>query len=109
MTVGARFGLWEQFLLVLLPGLLRDAPEISIRAEIGLEAELMQGLIEGHIDIGVMYTPESRPGLKVEHLFDERQVLASELRRAESRGDDTWRSKLADLNSVVRRREGGAG
>ena len=39
----------------------------------------------------------------------ERQVLASELRRAESRGDDTWRSKLADLNSVVRRREGGAG
>ncbi len=39
----------------------------------------------------------------------ERQVIASELRQAESRGDDTWRSKLADLNSVVRRREGGAG
>jgi DNA primase len=39
----------------------------------------------------------------------ERQALASELRSAESRGDDTWRSKLADLNSVVRRREGGAG
>ena len=39
----------------------------------------------------------------------ERQVLATELRSAESRGDETWRSKLADLNSVVRRREGGAG
>lgn len=39
----------------------------------------------------------------------ERQAIASELRRAESRGDETWRSKLADLNSVVRRREGGAG
>jgi DNA-binding transcriptional LysR family regulator len=37
----------------------------------------MQGLIEGRVDIGVMYTPESRPGLKVEHLFDERLVLAS--------------------------------
>jgi len=82
VTIGARFGLWEQFLLLLLPGLLRDAPEISVRAEIALEAELMQGLIEGRVDIGVMYTPESRPGLKVEHLFDERLVLASTDRRA---------------------------
>lgn len=77
VTIGARFGLWEQFLLPLLPALLRDAPDISVRAEIGLERELMLGLIEGHLDIGVMYTPESRPGLAVEHLFDERLVLAS--------------------------------
>ncbi len=38
----------------------------------------------------------------------ERQVLATELRRAESRGGEDWRDRLADLNSV-RRREGGAG
>lgn len=38
----------------------------------------------------------------------ERQAIASEVRRAESRGDEAWRSKLADLHSV-RRREGGAG
>ena len=84
VTIGARFGLWEQFLLTLLPDLLRDAPEISVRAEIGLEMELMQGLIEGRVDIGVMYTPESRPGLKVEHLFDERLVLASTDRRGKA-------------------------
>lgn len=39
----------------------------------------------------------------------ERLAIASELRSAESRGDETWRSRLADLNSAVRRREGGAG
>ena len=38
----------------------------------------------------------------------ERQAIVSEMRSAESRGDDSWRSKLVDLNSV-RRREGGAG
>jgi hypothetical protein len=32
-------------------------PEISVHAESGLEPELMQGLIERRIDIGVMYTP----------------------------------------------------
>lgn len=82
VTIGARFGLWEQFLLALLPDLLRRAPEIAVRAEIGLEADLMQGLIEGRLDIAVMYTPESRPGLTVELLFDERLVLASTQRRS---------------------------
>lgn len=39
----------------------------------------------------------------------ERLAIASELRSAESRGDEEWRNRLADLNSAVRRREGGAG
>ena len=48
-----------------------------IRAESALEPEIMQGLVEGRIDIGVMYTPQSRPGLKVEQLFEERLILVS--------------------------------
>jgi DNA primase len=38
----------------------------------------------------------------------QRQVIAGELRRAESSGDDGWRAPLAALNEV-RRKEGGAG
>ncbi len=49
----------------------------AIRAEIGLEADLMQGLVEGRIDIGVMFMPQSRPGLQVEQLFEERLILVS--------------------------------
>ena len=37
----------------------------------------MQGLIEGRIDIGVMYTPQNRPGLKLEQLFEEKLVMVS--------------------------------
>src|SRR3546814_16337831 len=37
----------------------------------------MPGLVEGRLDIGVMYTPQSRPGLKVEPLFEERLILVS--------------------------------
>lgn len=77
LVVGGRIGLWEEFLLRWLP-LMREAnPRISLRAESALEPELMQGLVEGHIDIGVMYTPQSRPGLKVELLFEEQLVLVS--------------------------------
>lgn len=77
LTVGGRFGLWEGLLLRWLPRMKAVAPDISIRAEIGFEADLMQGLVDGRIDIGVMYTPQSRPFLKVEFLFEEELVLVS--------------------------------
>jgi len=77
LTISSRIGLWEQYLLRWLPLFQQDAPEVSIRAEIGFEADIMQGLVEGRLDVGVMYTPQARPGLKVEHLFDERLVLVS--------------------------------
>jgi DNA-binding transcriptional LysR family regulator len=83
LTVGGRLGLWEQLLLKWLPLMLKTAPEIAVRAEIGLEADLMQGLVEGRLDIGVMYTPQSRPGLKVEPLLVERLVLVSTDRNAQ--------------------------
>src|SRR5688572_2738212 len=77
LTVGGRFGLWEGLLLEWLPLMRKLAPDVSVRAEIGFEDDLMHGLVEGRIDIGVMYTPQSRPGLTVERLLEERLVLVS--------------------------------
>lgn len=77
LTVGGRFGLWEQFLLRWIPLMREAAPDVSLRAEVGFEPDLMLGLVEGRLDIGVMYTPQSRPGLKVEILLEERLVLVS--------------------------------
>jgi LysR family transcriptional regulator, flagellar master operon regulator len=77
LSVGGRIGLWEQLLLKWLPLMLKAAPDVAVRAEIGFEAELMRGLVEGRLDIGVMYTPQSRPGLKVEPLLEERLILVS--------------------------------
>ena len=77
LTVGGRIGLWEGLLLRWLPLIRERAPDISVRAEIGFEDDLMQGLVEGRIDIGVMYTPQSRPGLTVERLLQERLMMVS--------------------------------
>ncbi|QIE55084.1 LysR family transcriptional regulator [Pikeienuella piscinae] len=77
VTVGARIGLWDGLMLDWLGDLRRRMTDVSVRAEIGLEAELMQGLIDGRIDIGVMYTPQRRPNLELTHLLDEHLVLVS--------------------------------
>lgn len=90
LVIGGRIGLWEEFLLHWLPLMQKAAPTVSIRAESGLEPEIMQGLIEGRIDIGVMYTPQSRPGLKVEQLFDERLVMVSTSTRSAPEPQDGY-------------------
>jgi DNA-binding transcriptional LysR family regulator len=71
VTIGGRLGLWECLLLAALPRLREAAAHIAVRSEMGFEDSLMQGLVEGRIDIGVMYTPQHRPGLVVERLYDE--------------------------------------
>lgn len=77
VTIGGRFGLWESLLLTALPRIRAAVPELALRCEIGFEADLMQGIVEGRLDIGVMYTPEQRPGLTVEMLHEETLVLVS--------------------------------
>jgi len=77
LTIGGRIGIWDSVLLGLLAKIRAAAPDIALRAEIGLEEDLMLGLVEGRVDIGVMYTPQSRPGLNVEALTQEELVLVS--------------------------------
>lgn len=77
LTVGARFALWVEVLLRWLPGMRELAPDISVRGEIGHEDVLMMRLVERSMDIGLMYTPESRPGLTVEFLLEEKLILVS--------------------------------
>lgn len=77
LTIGGRVGLWEDLLVDWLPVFSNAAPDVAVRALIGFEDELMQALIEGRADIGVMYTPQARPGLNVEMLLEEQLVLVS--------------------------------
>jgi DNA-binding transcriptional LysR family regulator len=77
LTVGGRIGLWEELLLRWLPIFGSLAPDVAVRALIGFEDELMHALIEGRANIGVMYTPQARPGLTVELLLEEQLVMVS--------------------------------
>ena len=77
LTLSGRIALWEGFLPQWVAWMRVAAPDVSLRLEIGFESDIMQGLIEGTVDVGVMYTPTTRPGLTVETLFDETLLLMS--------------------------------
>ena len=75
ITIGARIALWEVFLPRWVGEMRRTAPDISIRSDIGFEDDLMRRVIEGTMDVALMYTPQHSQGIHVQHLFDETLVL----------------------------------
>lgn len=77
LVVGGQVSLWGGFLLNWLAEMTRAKTNVAVRAQFGYSNVLMQRLIDGTMDLGVMYTPELRPGFKVERLFDDEIVLVS--------------------------------
>lgn len=77
IRIGGRIALWEGFLPRWVGWMRERHPDVSIHSEIGFEEDLMQRLIEGTLDVALMYTPYQAPGLVVEHLFDETLVLVA--------------------------------
>lgn len=88
LRVGGRIALWEGFLPQWVGWMRQRATDVVINSEIGFEEDLMHHLIEGNLDIGLMYTPRHSPGLRVEHLFDEILVLVSSRPHDTGPGDD---------------------
>lgn len=74
-AAGAQFSLWDGFLLGWAATMRTEVPDIAISATLGFSNSLMERLIEGTLDLGLMYRPAQRPGLIVEHLFDEELVM----------------------------------
>jgi DNA-binding transcriptional LysR family regulator len=84
LRIGGRIAIWEGFLPQWVGWMRRQASDVSIRSEIGFEEDLMRRMVEGTLDIALMYTPSHAPGLIVEHLFNEVLVMVS------SRPDTEW-------------------
>ena len=77
LSVGAQASLWGGVMLDWLCSFREKYPEIAVRAETGSNDALMAQLVDGLLDFIVIYTPQVRPSLKIEQLFEETLVLVS--------------------------------
>jgi DNA-binding transcriptional LysR family regulator len=77
LTVGAQYSLWDGVTLDWLCRMRQEHPEIAIRAEVGSNESLMRQVVDGLVDVAVMYTPQTRPGLEIEQFLEETLVLVS--------------------------------
>lgn len=77
LVIAGEYDLWNRLLLRWLPTMAEAMPAIAFRAEVAHHYRLTRQIIEGTTDIAVMYTPQVRPGLMVEKLFEDLLVLVS--------------------------------
>lgn len=77
LAVGAPNALWEGFLLRWVSWLRINIPDIAVSATGGLPSVHTQRLVEGTLDLAVLYRPVQLPGFTIEHLFDEEFVMVS--------------------------------
>ncbi|MDH3637687.1 MAG: LysR family transcriptional regulator [Gammaproteobacteria bacterium] len=77
IIIGGEISLWDQFLLDWLAWMNTHAPDVAIRAERGSSQTLITHLIQGTLDLGVMYTPQQRQSLTVQKLFESELVLVT--------------------------------
>jgi DNA-binding transcriptional LysR family regulator len=85
LSVGGPLSLWDGFLLKWIAWMRNSIPDIAVSASAGLGVVLTQRLLEGTLDLAVMYRPVQPPGLIIEHLFDEEFVLVTSSKSAPSR------------------------
>ena len=77
LAVGAQYSLWDGFLLDWLSRMRVETPDTAIKTAFGFSSGLMQQLVDGALDLAVMYTPQNRPGFEIELLFEEDLILVT--------------------------------
>ncbi len=77
VAVGGELSLWDPLLLDWLVWMRKTTPHLAIRAQVGLPEGLMNQVTEGILDIAIMYSPQHRPGLRIEQLLEEKLVLVT--------------------------------
>lgn len=76
-AVGGQISLWEGYLLKWIAWLHAARCDIAVTAKMGTSRALIEQLLEGSLDLAVVYRAEARPGLIVEHIFDDELVLVT--------------------------------
>jgi len=77
LSIGAQYSLWPRLGFRLLDGLQVAMPDLNLRAEVGLPDRLTRYMIEGVVQVSLMYTPQIRPGLSAEEILEEELVLVA--------------------------------
>ena len=77
LALGGELSLWNPLLLRWMVWMRQSAPDVALRAQVGLPDALLHQVAGGILDIAVVYAPRHWPGLKVEIIYEERLVLVT--------------------------------
>jgi len=77
LTIGAQYSLWPRLGFRWVDALQTQMPDLNVRAELGMPDRLTRFLVEGIMQVGLLYMPQLRPGLVAEKVLDEELVMVA--------------------------------
>lgn len=75
LKVATQMSIWEQLVNEWLAGIKNQLPNMAIHIEADYSKNMTDELLNGNLDIAVLYAPVYQPLVEVEHLFDEEFVM----------------------------------
>lgn len=80
--VGAQASLWDRLLVRWVPWMRQQAPDVALRLNSDFSDPVSRQVLDGALDLGVVYYTRIAPGLVSEVLLQERLILVSTISRA---------------------------
>jgi DNA-binding transcriptional LysR family regulator len=77
LCLGAQYSLWPRLGFRWIDALREQMPDLNMRAELGMPDRLTRFLIEGVVQVALMYTPHLRPGLTATEVLGDELILVS--------------------------------
>lgn len=78
LTAGAQVSLWDRLLGAWIGWMRSHHPAIALSADVAPADVLMRRVVDGILDLAVLYTPQSGPGLIVRPLFEDTLILVAD-------------------------------
>lgn len=77
LVIAGQYSLLPRFTMRWLERLEKRLDDVAFRVEAGMPDRLMRQMVEGVLDIAIMYRPQLRPGLVIEQILDGELVMVS--------------------------------
>jgi DNA-binding transcriptional LysR family regulator len=71
LSLGGEFSLWSALLLSWVIKLRKDRPAVALRTDVDTPDRLLDRVQNGSLDIAILYTPRSRPGVEMARVIEE--------------------------------------
>lgn len=77
LIIGAEYSLWPRMGFRWLDAIQERMPKLSVRAEVGVPSRLTRFMIEGVVQSVLMYTPQLRPGFRIEKVMEDELIMVA--------------------------------
>ncbi|WP_324732464.1 LysR family transcriptional regulator [Pseudomonas paeninsulae] len=77
LRIATQVSLWQRLISKWVFWLRQEFPKTAIHVEADYSKTMIDELSFGNLDIAVIYTPQYRPELEIQHLFNERFMMVS--------------------------------